>query len=52
MEICFGSFATTSILMAAVTSPATSAKVPIASGAAPSSGQESKFPPPKPYDLV
>jgi hypothetical protein len=52
VEICFGSFTTTSTLMAAATSPATSAKVPVASGATPCSGQESKYHPPKPYDLV
>jgi hypothetical protein len=35
-----------------VTSPATFAKVPVASGAAPCSGQEPKSHQPKPYDLV
>jgi hypothetical protein len=38
--------------MAAATSLATSAKVLVASGTAPSSGQESNSNPPKPYDLV
>jgi hypothetical protein len=52
METCLGSFTVTSNLMAAATSLATSAKVPVASSAAPSSGQESNSHPPKPYDLV
>jgi hypothetical protein len=52
VEICFGSFTATLTLMAAATSPATSAKVSMASDAAPSSGQESNSHPPKPYDLV
>jgi hypothetical protein len=51
-EICFGYFTTISTLLAAATSPATSAKVPVAYGAAPSSGRESKTHPPKPNDLV
>jgi hypothetical protein len=52
VEICFGSFTVTSTLMVAVTSPATFTKVPVASGAAPCSGQEPKSHQPKPYDLV
>jgi hypothetical protein len=52
VEICFGSFTMTSTLQEAAISPATSAKVPVASGAAPSSGRESETHPPKPYDLV
>jgi hypothetical protein len=52
VEICFGSFTATSTLMAVATSPAISAKVPVASGTASSSGQESNSHPPKPYDLV
>jgi hypothetical protein len=51
VEICFGSFMATT-LMTVATSPATSVKVPVASSAAPSSGQESNSYPPKPYDLV
>jgi hypothetical protein len=52
VEICFGSFTTTSTLLAETTSPTTSTKVPTTFGAAPSSGRESKTHSPKPCDLV
>jgi uncharacterized cupredoxin-like copper-binding protein len=52
VEICFSSFAATPTVLAAVTSPTASVKVPKTSAVAPSSGQKSKTHPPKPYDLV
>jgi hypothetical protein len=52
MEICFGSFTTTSTALVAATSPTAFVKGPAMSGIAPSSGQKSKTHLPKPYDLV
>jgi uncharacterized cupredoxin-like copper-binding protein len=52
VEICFGSFTTTSTALAAVTSPTASMKVPATSDVATNSGKKSKTHPPKPYDIV
>jgi hypothetical protein len=51
VEICFGSFTTTSTTLAAATSPTVSVEAPATSDAAPSFGKKSTHPP-KPYDLV
>jgi hypothetical protein len=51
VEICFGSFMTTSTLLAAI-SPATSVEAPMTLDVAPSSGKKARTHPPKPYDLV
>jgi hypothetical protein len=52
VEICFGSFAVTSTVSAAATSPATTVKTPLTPVAVPISDLESKTHPPKPYDIV
>jgi hypothetical protein len=52
MEICFGSFTTTSTTLVAVTSSTTSMKAPATLEAAPSSSKKSKTHLPKPYDIV
>jgi hypothetical protein len=52
MEICFGSFTTTSTTLAAAASPTATVKVPATSGVTHSSGRKSKTHPPKPYELV
>jgi hypothetical protein len=52
VEICFGSFTTTSTTLAAATSPTVSMKAPAMPVAAPSSSQKSNTHPPKPYDIV
>jgi hypothetical protein len=52
VEICFSFFTATSTALAAMTSPAASAKAPATSDAAPSPGKNSKTHPPKPYDIV
>jgi D-mannonate dehydratase len=52
VEICVGSFTTTSTTLTAVTSPTPSVKVPTTSDVARSSGKKSKTHPPKPYDIV
>jgi D-mannonate dehydratase len=52
VEICFGSFTTTSTALEAAISPTASVKATTTSDAAPSSGKKSKTHPPKPYDIV
>jgi hypothetical protein len=52
VEICFGSFTTTSTILAAVTSPAIAVKIPVTLVDAPSSHLKLKTHPPKPYDIV
>jgi hypothetical protein len=52
VEICFGSFMTTSITLAAATSSTVSIKAPATPVATPSSSQKSKTHPPKPYEIV
>jgi hypothetical protein len=52
VEICFGSFTTTSTTLAPATSPTVSMKVPATPIAAPRSNLKLKTHPPKPYDIV
>jgi hypothetical protein len=52
VEICFGSFTTTSTTLAVVTSPTASVKAPTTSNAAPNTGKKSKTHLPKPYDII
>jgi hypothetical protein len=52
MEICFGSFTTTTTTLVAATSPTASVKVPATPVTAPSSNLMSKTHPPKPYDII
>jgi hypothetical protein len=52
VEICFGSFTTTSSTLAAATSPTASVKAQVNPDAAPSSNKKSKTHSPKPYDII
>jgi hypothetical protein len=52
VEICFGSFTTTSTTLVVATSPTASVKASVTPDAAPSSSKKSKTHPPKPYDIV
>jgi hypothetical protein len=52
VEIRFGSFTTTSTVLAVATSPATAVKIVTAPAAAPVSDLTSETHPPKPYDIV
>jgi hypothetical protein len=52
VEICFGSFTSTSTVLAATTSPVVVAQITTMSVATPASDPASETDPPKPYDMI